>query len=502
MSTENYKNNNFIIHRERASQGGRKATSLSIMISDVEIFSATINPSSLTSSKEVIMPRFITMVFVFLLVLSSSAVAQWQFVRAYSPFKSPLKPANLWGSHGLAVDPEGKIWVAPFDATDTLTLGSATLLKRREIFVFHPNGTPASFSPIKVILEDSLNKDNSGRGISTDHQGNILYASFNRIFRINYKTGVGINKADPAHTASIGAAATDSAGNIYVSRVLGSANPVKIFGSDFSFIGNALDSTRNILRALAVSGDGTTIYLPNIYGGAANGIFVYRNALGPGFGIYSIVDTILKGTQPESINWQPRKGTKPILWFSAGSKENPPDGPYTESTWYGYNTVTKTIVDSLKWGATFPANPTFDDTVANVQRRRPRGIAFTTTGDTAYVTMFLADSNSVKMFVRGAAPVSVERDEAVVPSGYTLSQNYPNPFNPSTTIRFSITQTAQTTLKVYDVMGREVSLLVNESLTPGAYTSKFDGTNLPSGTYIYVLTSGGHRLTNKMVLLK
>jgi hypothetical protein len=90
----------------------------------------------------------------------------------------------------------------------------------------------------------------------------------------------------------------------------------------------------------------------------------------------------------------------------------------------------------------------------------------------------------------------------VIPTGYTLSQNYPNPFNPSTTIRFAITQTAQTTLKVYDVMGREIAALVNETLTPGAYTTKFDATNLPSGTYIYVLTSGGHRLTNKMVLIK
>lgn len=446
------------------------------------------------------MARFITTVFAFLLVLCSSAVAQWQFVRAYSPFKSPAKPGNLWGSHGIAVDPEGKIWVAPYDPTDTLTIGSGTNQRRREIFVFQPNGTRASFSPIKVILGDSLNNNNSGRGISTDHQGNILYASFNRIFRINYKTGVGINKVDPAHTSSIAAAATDSAGNIYVSRVVASNQSVKIFGSDFSFIGNALDSTRNILRALAVSGDGTTIYLPNIYGGTANGVFIYHNPLGPGFGSYSIVDTILKGTQPESINWQPRKGTKPILWLSAGSQENPPEGPYTESTWYGYNTVTKKIVDSLKWGVTFPGNPTFDDTVSNVQRRRPRGISFTSTGDTAYVTMFLADSNSVKMFVKSVT--RVDRDNNVIPDAYELTQNYPNPFNPSTQIRFKIAETGLTTLKVFDVMGREVATLVNETLSPGSYTARFDAANLPSGTYVYALTTGAHRLTNKMILLK
>jgi hypothetical protein len=51
-------------------------------------------------------------------------------------------------------------------------------------------------------------------------------------------------------------------------------------------------------------------------------------------------------------------------------------------------------------------------------------------------------------------------------------------------------------------MGREVSTLVNESLAPGTYTLKFDASNLASGTYVYVLTSGGMRLTNKMLLLK
>lgn len=63
------------------------------------------------------MKKAIVIVFVLLLVLCSTAIAQWDFVRAYSPFKSPPKPDNLWGSYGVAVDPEaeGKIWVAPSD---------------------------------------------------------------------------------------------------------------------------------------------------------------------------------------------------------------------------------------------------------------------------------------------------------------------------------------------------------------------------------------------------
>ena len=92
--------------------------------------------------------------------------------------------------------------------------------------------------------------------------------------------------------------------------------------------------------------------------------------------------------------------------------------------------------------------------------------------------------------------------DGAVPTQFELNQNYPNPFNPSTQIRFTIAQPGATTLKIYDMMGREVSTLVNETLVTGTYSVKFDARGLSSGTYIYVLTSGGHRLANKMLLLK
>lgn len=81
--------------------------------------------------------------------------------------------------------------------------------------------------------------------------------------------------------------------------------------------------------------------------------------------------------------------------------------------------------------------------------------------------------------------------------------NYPNPFNPSTTIEFSITEAAPVTLVVRDMMGREVVTLIDyEMHTPGTYQQAFDATNLASGTYIYELTSGSTKLTEKMTLNK
>jgi hypothetical protein len=89
-----------------------------------------------------------------------------------------------------------------------------------------------------------------------------------------------------------------------------------------------------------------------------------------------------------------------------------------------------------------------------------------------------------------------------MPAQYALDQNYPNPFNPATTVEFRIQSSEFVTLKVYDVLGREVSTLVNEVKEPGTYTVQFDATDLPSGVYFYRLTAGDFVATKKVVLMK
>jgi aldose sugar dehydrogenase len=85
---------------------------------------------------------------------------------------------------------------------------------------------------------------------------------------------------------------------------------------------------------------------------------------------------------------------------------------------------------------------------------------------------------------------------------FTLSQNYPNPFNPATSIMYSIPRSEFVTLKVYDLLGRELMTLVNEYKPAGNYDVNFDATELMSGTYFYKLTAGSYLETKKMVLLK
>jgi hypothetical protein len=86
--------------------------------------------------------------------------------------------------------------------------------------------------------------------------------------------------------------------------------------------------------------------------------------------------------------------------------------------------------------------------------------------------------------------------------GFDLAQNYPNPFNPSTTITFELPRASQVNLSVFDILGRGVSVLVNEWRDAGVHEVKFDGSNLPSGVYFYRLQAGDFTETKRLLLLK
>ena len=92
--------------------------------------------------------------------------------------------------------------------------------------------------------------------------------------------------------------------------------------------------------------------------------------------------------------------------------------------------------------------------------------------------------------------------ESGQPSTYSLSQNYPNPFNPSTDVSFVISHSSFVTLKVYDVLGREIAVLVNERKQPGEYKITWNAYDMPSGVYFYRIVSGEFIDTKKMVLIR
>jgi len=88
------------------------------------------------------------------------------------------------------------------------------------------------------------------------------------------------------------------------------------------------------------------------------------------------------------------------------------------------------------------------------------------------------------------------------PASFYLSQNYPNPFNPSTKIDYSVPQASKVSLKIYDILGGEVAILVDEFKEAGTYTETFDASNLPGGIYFYTIAAGNFMETKKMSLVK
>ncbi len=101
-----------------------------------------------------------------------------------------------------------------------------------------------------------------------------------------------------------------------------------------------------------------------------------------------------------------------------------------------------------------------------------------------------------------APTTPVKEKQSLIVSSTQLDSNYPNPFNPTTTIHYQIANVGIVNLKVYDVLGKEISTLVNEKQNVGKYTINFDASHLPAGIYFYRLQSGEFVETKKMVLLK
>jgi hypothetical protein len=89
-----------------------------------------------------------------------------------------------------------------------------------------------------------------------------------------------------------------------------------------------------------------------------------------------------------------------------------------------------------------------------------------------------------------------------LPTSYSLSQNYPNPFNPTTTIEFALPKSGNVSLVVYDILGREVTHLVNGELQAGYHKVEFNASSLASGVYFYRIEAGSFVNVKKLMLLK
>ena len=151
---------------------------------------------------------------------------------------------------------------------------------------------------------------------------------------------------------------------------------------------------------------------------------------------------------------------------------------YDNSAYTSYSTVTSTAASGMTWGYYTDNSAGCTMTGGTAQANRPN-VCFTfTTGV-------------------GVNPIGLE-----IPKVYSLSQNYPNPFNPTTKINFALPKQGFVTLKIYDVLGREVRTLVNEVKSAGNFTVDFNASEFSSGVYFYKLESNGFSDIKRMMLIK
>ncbi len=467
-----------------------------------------------------------------ILAVSGSVHAQHWMDRG--PFPDST---TFWrSSHGLAVDAENKVWLALYYPEwwvlangDTLKDQNGEYIRASAVHVFHSDGTKA-MEPIRSFTyEDRADtlfwdaKDGPAkdiRGLRTDHNGDIIVVlgtpftpdnprtrehPTSLMFRLDHKTGEVLNRVDFGAQV-FGSPATpgiDEKGNIYVAPVNASA-PIRVYGPDFQSLTPVSRTAPGIGRTLEVTADGNTVYWSAF---THSGTYKYQRP--NEFAEYDSIGLIHEGLLAESSIRDPSTG---YIWLGhsvAGNIPLPETGrfaPGSELTWFALDPNTDMIVDSIQFDLPF----TFG-------AQKTRSIGFSPDGEYVYLGLFdnARDGNGIPLNGVGGAPrgftfkkfmrgekTSIERDPTEIPDGFTLSQNYPNPFNPQTYIMFEIKHANFATLKVYDVLGREVAMLVDEHLIAGKYTATFTANNLPSGTYVYQLSVAGNRLSAKMILAK
>ncbi len=110
--------------------------------------------------------------------------------------------------------------------------------------------------------------------------------------------------------------------------------------------------------------------------------------------------------------------------------------------------------------------------------------------------------NTSEKYATGNPVIGIAGNNNHVPEEYILYQNYPNPFNPATRIKYTLPKQSFVSIRIYDITGRLVNILVNEFNSAGNYTVEFNASALSSGIYFYTLTAGNYRDTKKMVLVK
>lgn len=447
-----------------------------------------------------------------LLVPAAVSAQTWTFD---GPFPNPTR--GFSSTHGIAVSPDGRVWVQPFGTTvDSVQTPAGPFRRGGTVLVFDANGTEAACSPVRFlanslgVVTDTLGSfkppnanavARSGRGMAADSDGNILISQFDTVFKIDYTSCGGpantvrlLNRVQPFPGAALVAPGVDNAGNMYVTAVV-PGRPIQQYDASFNLIGNAAPTTRGFNRQVLASPDGLNVFRLDY---TTPYVEIFRRA--DEFSAFDSLGVTLRGFRPESAVVQPATG---LLWFSSGSPNDLPNQDPTTTTfwqigWYGFN-LSALLQESGGIVSTVPVPVPSDSLFWSGQADgRARAIAFSPDGNIAYVGQFNLGNPATQKHVRGTAAEPAPG----IATRMTLNQNQPNPVADATTISFGIETAGHVRIRVLDLTGREIIVLVDEALAAGNYTTRFEPGTLAAGVYVYTLEAGGQVASRRMLVIR
>lgn len=240
-------------------------------------------------------------------------------------------------------------------------------------------------------------------------------------------------------------------------------------------------------KALTVDDNGNVYVTGGSFGGVAGG-----------FSDYATIKYNSDGTQQWAARYSyPVAGIDEATSIAIDNDGNVYVGGYSQSeTHYDFATVKYNSNGEEQWVARYNGSANLNDIIAGIAIDAENNVLVTGTGNFTgtfedYVTIKYSQKTS-----------SVQTISSEIPDKFMLSQNYPNPFNPTTKISWQAPAGSTQTLKVYDILGNEIAILVDEYRPAGTYEIEFNVSGLASGIYYYQLRAGSFVETKKMILLR
>lgn len=443
------------------------------------------------------------LLLIALLAAPAVASAQTMSWTGGTVFPDSATSRKFVSTHGIAVDPEGKVWIQNYhpiagDSVFSTELGKN--MRSTAVYCFYPDGTKCPWSPIKELtFPDGTTRQigaevvtngtgqrvpdwMSGRGMRANLNGNILAVQSYNAYLIDYRTGqgirwIGLNQA-PYNLGNALSPGFDVNGNMYITQVA-AGKPIIAFNPDFSFRENVTDKTPDISRTMNASTTGDTVYWASF-----TAKYVLRYKRPDAFSSYGTPDTLFKGMKVESMDWNRATGQ---LWVSTGGVGQVPDAPYQGGRWYAFDPKNIDVryparLDSIVW-----------DQTADIL---PRAIAFDKTGKIAYVGNFNSASGwGVRRYTK--METAIDGYGRWVPDDLLLTVG-PNPTQGALNVRYRGLAGTPVRIELFDAVGRRVALLVDGVQPDGEQRTSFDTSSLASGTY-YVRFTGGDATVSRPV---